>query len=78
MEENRSSSNIPPERYVGIYSRTHAGPAAVSSPGGGDGGGGDGGCSLEGGLYVSYVPDPSGRVYFVRPIFKTSAGFLTL
>lgn len=39
MEENRSSSNIPPERYVGIYSRTHAGPAAVSSPGGGSGSG---------------------------------------
>lgn len=78
MEENRSSSNIPPERYVGIYVRTHAGPAAVSSPGGGDGGGGDGGSSLEGGLYVSYVPDPSGTVYFVRPIVKNSAGVLTL
>ena len=39
MEENRSSSNISPERYFCIYSRTHAEPAAVSSPGGGDGGG---------------------------------------
>lgn len=70
-----SGSNIPPERYVGIYSRTHSEPVASSSGSGGNGGDGS---SLEGGFYVSCVPDPDGSVYFVRHIIKNSAGVLTL